>query len=303
MRGLIFGGVDGLGIAGLRNMANVADPSVTRRDGTYWMVLGAMDPAKHVIDLYSAESATATDGWRIVTEPDDPKTATRIAEPPEPGGWDATGYHCPSYATGFDGDGNPVERIYYASSAAWTSLYGPFQIGFLQWDGLTWRRHPTPVFSATRPWELGTVLEPNVRYAGGRWLMHYTAGLGDGRRSATALVASADGSTDWRPIGEPEADRFDTFVLPDAAGVVISRHPLDGNVTEEDGLWLLRDGISQQILRTANGTTWHDMGAWKPTALVEGDELVVFCTVVRRGEAGPVPLFGIGCVTVPLRAS
>jgi hypothetical protein len=298
MRKLIFGGVDGLGISQLRNMANVADPSVTRRDGGYWMVLGAMDPARHVIDLYSAESATPTDDWRIVTEPDDPKTALRIAEPPKPGDWDATGYHCPSYANGFDGDGNPVERIYYASSAEWTSLYGPYQIGFLQWDGRTWQRHPAPVFSATQPWELGTVLEPNVHYADGRWLMHYTAGLGEGRRTSTAVVASADGIGDWWPLDTPNADRFDTFVLADRAAVVVSRHPLDGNFTEDDGLWLLRGETSRQILRTTDGTAWHNLGAWKPTALLDGEELVVFCTVMQGGNTGPVPLFGIGCVVV-----
>jgi hypothetical protein len=43
-RALAFGGADGLGIAHLRNMANVADPSVARRDGGYWMVLGAWKP-------------------------------------------------------------------------------------------------------------------------------------------------------------------------------------------------------------------------------------------------------------------
>ncbi|HEY2698045.1 MAG TPA: hypothetical protein VGJ45_21475 [Pseudonocardiaceae bacterium] len=32
------------GIAHLRNMANVADPSVARRDGGYWMVLGTWKP-------------------------------------------------------------------------------------------------------------------------------------------------------------------------------------------------------------------------------------------------------------------
>lgn len=53
---------------------------------------------------------------------------------------------------------------------------------------------PEPVFSASRPWELGTVLEPHVRDADGRWLPHHTAGISagisaDAPRSATALVA------------------------------------------------------------------------------------------------------------------
>ena len=299
MRKLVFGGTDALGIAHLRNMANVADPSVTRRDGAYWMVLGALDPAVHVIDLYSAESTHPTDDWRIVTEPDDPGLARQIADRPEPGGWDATGYHCPTYAAGFDANGEPVERIYYASCATWSSLYGPFRIGVLQWDGQTWRRHPEPVFTATRAWELGTVLEPHVRYADGRWLMHYTGGIGAGvSSSSTALVESANGVTDWRPIGAPEMDRFDTFALRDLE--VVARHPLDGAFTEDDGLWLRHRQSSQQILRTTDGIAWHALGAWKPTALVEGGDLVVFCTVMGQPGAGPAPLFGIGCVRIPL---
>ena len=298
MRKLIFGGADGLGIAHLRNMANVADPSVLQQDGAYWMVLGALDPAAHVIDLYGARATHPTDDWRIVTEADDPTLARRIVARPEPGGWDATGYHCPTHAAGLDADGQPVNRIYYASSATW-SLYGPYRIGFLQWDGQTWRRHPEPVFTATRPWELGTVLEPHVRYADGRWLMHYTAGIGEGSpRSSSALVASANGVTGWRPIGTPEADRFDTFALPGLE--IVARHPLDGAFTEDDGLWLTHRQSSQQILRTVDGAGWHALGAWKPTALVAGDDLVVFCTVLGQPSTGPVPLFGIGCVRVPL---
>lgn len=295
---LVFGGADGLGIAHLRNMANVADPSVARRDGGYWMVLGALDPATHVIDLFSAESARATDGWRIVTEPDDPTLARRIAGRPAPDGWDATGYHCPSYVAGVGRDGEPVERIYYASSATW-SFYGPYQIGFLEWDGQSWRRHPEPVFGAARPWEPGTVLEPHVRYADGHWLMHYTAGIGaDVPRAATALVASADGIGDWHPIGAPEPDRFDTFAVGDLD--IVARHPLNGVFTDDDGLWLVTQENSRQILRTVDGTDWHALGAWKPTALVAGGELVVFCTAMGLPSAGPVPLFGIGCVAVPL---
>jgi hypothetical protein len=298
MQELIFGGAAGLGIAHLRNMANVADPSVTRLDDGYWMVLGALDPTTHVIDLFSAESGRATDGWRIVTEPGDPGLALRIADRPEAGGWDATGYHCPCHVAGADLDGEPVERIYYASSATW-SFYGPYQIGFLEWDGQTWRRYPEPVFSASRAWELGTVLEPQVRYANGRWLMHYTAGIGaDAPRATTALVASMDGIGDWQPIGAPEPDRFDTVTL--GAREIVARHPLDGAFTRNDGLWLFGQHKPWQILRTTDGTDWHALGAWKPTALVADNELVVFYTAMGRSSAGPVPLFGIGCAAVSL---
>jgi hypothetical protein len=50
---------------------------------------------------------------------------------------------------------------------------------------------------------------------------------------------------------------------------------------------------------SVDGTDWHALGAWKPTVLVAGGELVVFRTAMGPPSAGPVPLFGIGRVAVP----
>jgi hypothetical protein len=139
MKQLVFGGVSASGLAGLRNLDTVAAPSVTWRDGRWWMVLGGTSGEDRVIRLFSAESTAAEStaagsGWRTVTEPDDPGLAVGLADASPSDARNATGFHCPSYVRGLDETGAVVERIYYASAAGWESLYGPYRIGLLQWE-------------------------------------------------------------------------------------------------------------------------------------------------------------------------
>jgi hypothetical protein len=307
VRQLVFGGTGGSGLAGLRNLDTVADPSVTWRDGRWWMVLGGTCGEDRVIKLFTAESATAKQGWRITTAEDDPGLAVQLADSPPPGSWDATGYHCPAYVRGFDASGAIVERIYYASSSAWESLYGPYQIGFLQRDGHAWVRHADPVFTATEPWERGTVLEPNVLYHDGTWLLRYTAGLADGEVAVVGLAQSPDGVGDWQRIGEPDPGYFDAHVIRSnihgdpGFDLITARHPLDSQFTPEDGLWHARGenpvgpwDAAVQIVSTIDGADWHAAGVWKPTAVRENGQLVVFSTVAQKGENPYVPALGIG---------
>jgi predicted GH43/DUF377 family glycosyl hydrolase len=259
---------------------------------------------KHLRSVEVMPSRAAADsGWRIVTEPDDPGLAVRLADAPPVDAWDATGFHCPSYVRGVDKTGAVVERIYYASSAGWESLYGPYRIGLLQWDGQAWQRHEQPVFSADEPWERDTVLEPNVLYHEGRWLLRYTAGLAAGAEPATGVAESLDGIGGWRRIGTRAQDCFDTFVAQGDDGFdrITARHPLDSAFTSAHGLWWARgdapDGVwepDHQLLRTADGTPWHDAGAWKPTAVTDKGDLVVFFTVAQRGGNPYVPALGVG---------
>src|SRR5262245_6859461 len=125
-----------------------ADVSVARRDGRWWMAVPAM--RDQVIEIFEAVlpagAPLTSDEWQVGDEP--------LVPAPPADARDGTCYHCPSYANG---------RIYYASCPTW-SLYGPYQIGCLQWDGTAWHRHPRPVFTATEPWEHGTVLEPNPQH-------------------------------------------------------------------------------------------------------------------------------------------
>ena len=67
-----------------------------------------------------------------------------------------------------------MERIYYAGAAE--NLWGPYTIGFLEWDGEQWIDQPEPAFAANEDWEHGSVYEPNLIYHDGKWKMWYVAG-------------------------------------------------------------------------------------------------------------------------------
>src|SRR5689334_19880987 len=91
------------------------------------------------------------------------------ARPPWPPGarggpWDGDGgRHSPAYVKGWDpGEGKWVDRIYYAGAA--DNLWGPYTIGFLQWDRGEWLDQPEPAFAANEEWEHGSMYEPNLVY-------------------------------------------------------------------------------------------------------------------------------------------
>jgi hypothetical protein len=107
-----------------------ADVTLMRRDDRWWMIMGELaDPAVPRIDLRTAHlpRGAAVDSLEWTVD-------GRCAAPTPSNSWDATGYHCVSYVRGRSG-GQWVERLYYASSAAWTDITGPYSIGFLEWDG------------------------------------------------------------------------------------------------------------------------------------------------------------------------
>jgi predicted GH43/DUF377 family glycosyl hydrolase len=67
-----------------------------------------------------------------------------------------------------------VERIYYAGAAE--NLWGPYRIGFLEWEGEKWVDQMQPGFAPGEEWEHGSVYEPNLIYHDGKWKMWYIAG-------------------------------------------------------------------------------------------------------------------------------
>jgi hypothetical protein len=76
------------------------------------------------------------------------------------------------------------------TAAISTSEPTPYSIGFLEWDGSEWVCNLEPVFTATQPWERGTVAEPNLLYHDGRWLLWYCTGLSASRTHVIGYAES-----------------------------------------------------------------------------------------------------------------
>ena len=122
-------------------------------------------------EIYSASLPRGTPlsatGWELTRDAGGQlvPVAGRNASRP----WDGSGgRHCPSFVKGW----NPhrrkwAERIYYAAAAE--NLWGPYTIGFLEWDGKDWVDQSEPAFTANEDWERGSVYEPNLIYHDGKW--------------------------------------------------------------------------------------------------------------------------------------
>jgi hypothetical protein len=154
------------------------DASVVRRGNRWWMYLAGQAGGYGATQLFSASldagEPLSVDGWKLSrNEAGDlaPLAAQSMSRV-----WDGSGgRHCPSHVRGWDPRKQAwVERIYYAGAAE--SLWGPYTIGFLEWNGEAWIDQPTPAFAANKTWEHGSVYEPNLIYHDGNWKMWYVAG-------------------------------------------------------------------------------------------------------------------------------
>ena len=115
--------------------------------------------------------------------------------------------------------GNWVERIYYAGAAE--NLWGPYAIGYLEWDGSKWADRSAPVFIANEGWERGSVHEPNLVYADGMWKIWYVAGSNKDDHLVQCFAESADGRTVWsnhQIFISPEEKVFDFCVWKNKTG-------------------------------------------------------------------------------------
>ena len=170
-----------------------------------------------------------------------------------------------------------VERIYYAGSAE--NLWGPYTIGFLEWNGDTWEDQPEPAFAANEEWEHGSVYEPNLIYHDGKWKMWYVAGSNQENYLVHGYAESEDGCTGWSKhsiFAPPEMKMFDFCVRQrgDEFDAIFSRVWVGaGTPPPETGLWWCRAGEpsgtlsnwSQPIqIMTAEDRGWHS-GPWKPS--------------------------------------
>lgn len=303
--------------------AELLDASVVKRGEQWWMYLAGQAGGFGATDIYSAslppESQLSARGWkpsRDVAGTLAPVAARRLSSV-----WDGKGgRHCPSYAKGWDpGEGQWVERIYYAGAAE--NLWGPYTIGFLEWDGEAWKDQPEPSFSANEEWEHGSVYEPNLIYHDGKWKMWYVAGANHENYLVQGYAESQNGRDGWSRhivFAQPEMKMFDFCVRPrgNAFEAIFARVWMGGGAPPlETGLWWCRadqpssalsDWSKPVQIMTAEDRGWHT-GPWKPSfqfvGETDGRVLVFFDGAYRTSDPGPFPFaFTLGCLVTSLPA-
>ena len=233
--------------------------------------------------------------------------------------WDGKGgRHCPSWVKGWDPERAVwIERIYYAGAAE--NLWGPYTIGYLEWNGQQWIDQPVPAFVANEDWEHGSVYEPNLLYHDGKWKMWYVAGSNHEDYLVQGYAESEDGRTGWSKhvvFALPEMKMFDFCVRQREGGfdAVFARVWMGrGEMPPETGLWwchsnapsgLLSDWGQPVQIMTAEDRGWH-AGPWKPSLQFESNAskrgFVFFDGSYRTSDPGPFPfVFTLGCAEVDL---
>jgi hypothetical protein len=308
------------GFAPLNDVIVATDSSVVLRDGRWWMYLAGKVANREGIQLFSAslpqDVPLASIGWKLTSDRDDPVKAAMLAGQNQSGPWDLKGgRHCPCYVKGWDPDRNAwVERIYYAGGA--DNVWGPYTIGYLEWDAAAWVDQPAPVFVANEDWEHGSVYEPNLIYADGKWKMWYVAGSNQEDYLVQGFAESADGRN-WsrhKMFFVPEEKVFDFCVISTNNGyeAVFSRVWLaKTEPPSATGLWWCRaDAASSNIsdwstpvqIMTAEDRGWHG-GPWKPSVQYgEGSSnrmFVFFDGMYTKAGGGPFPYaFTLGCLEI-----
>ncbi len=301
--------------------SELLDASVVQRGEQWCMYLAGQAHGFGATDLYAAYlppgAPLSATGWR-------PKRGSAGELSPLAGrsrsrAWDGDGgRHCPSYVKGWDVHKRAwVERIYYAGAAE--RLWGPYNIGFLEWDGERWQDQPEPAFSPNEDWEHGSVYEPNLVYHEGKWRMWYVAGSNQENYLVQGYAESEDGRTGWSKhtvFAPAEMRMFDFCVRPRAGGfdAIFARVWLGGDrPPAQTGLWWSRAATpsgrltewSQPVqIMTAEDLGWH-AGPWKPTFQfldqAGGRALVFFNGSYRTSDPGPFPFaFTLGCADMKL---
>jgi hypothetical protein len=303
------------------NGAELLDSTVIQRDNQWWMFLAGQANGYGATDLFSASlpsgAPLSAQGW----------TPTRNAagELVSLAGrnasqcWDGNGgRHCPSWVKGWDPEKQRwAERIYYAGAAE--NLWGPYTIGYLEWDGERWLDQPAPVFTATEDWERGSVYEPNLICHEGKWKMWYVAGSNQQDYLIHGYSESEDGRN-WGShtiFAPPELKMFDFCVRPRGNGfdAVYSRVWVsqDTPPPSETGLWWcnaekpsgkLSDWSEPMQIMTAEDRGWHS-GPWKPSLTFpepnNDHAFIFFDGLYRTTDPGPFPFaFTLGCLEIML---
>lgn len=301
--------------------SDLVDASVTKRSEGWWMVLAGQPGGHGATDLYSAHlphcAELSSAGWTPFRDAAGQLAPLSVRKRSAP--WDGKGgRHCPSYVRGWNPDKKAwVERIYYAGAAE--NLWGPYTIGFLEWDGEQWQDQPEPAFASSEDWEHGSVYEPNLVYNDGKWKMWYVAGSNYEDYLVHGYSESADGRTGWTQhvvFAAPEMKMFDFCVRQREGGfeAVFARVWMGtGEVPPETGLWwccakkptgLWSDWSDPIQIMTGEDRGWH-AGPWKPSLQFAGETgrrgFVFFDGCYRTSDSGPFPFaFTLGCAEIEL---
>ena len=282
------------GFAPLTNALEITDSTVAKRGDRWWIYVAGEAAGHEGVQLFSASlpagAPLASQGWTLTPDRNDSTRIALLAGHERSHVWDLKGgRHCPAYVRGWDPERKVwVERIYYAGGAA--NLWGPYAIGYLEWDGEQWVDQPEPVFVAEENWEHGSVYEPNLIYADGKWKMWYVAGSNVEDYLVQGFAESADGRN-WsgRKIFIPAEEKvFDFCVIQTRGGyeAVFSKVWLGKTAAPATtGLWWcesagpssdFKDWSAPRQIMDATYRGWH-AGPWKPS--------------VRYGEADPTRMF------------
>jgi hypothetical protein len=299
------------------------DATVVERNGQWWMYLAGQVGGHGATDIFSASLVPGAPltalGWKA--HQDAAGELIPVAERRLSSAWDGRGgRHCPSYIKGWDpSKGEWVERIYYAGAAE--NLWGPYTIGFLEWDGNAWKDQAQPAFQASEEWEHGSVYEPNLIYHDGKWKMWYVAGSNYENYLVHGYAESENGIDGWSRhvvFAHPEMKMFDFCVRQreDTFVAIFARVWMGGgSPPSETGLWwcqakepssVLSDWSEPTQIMTAEDRGWHT-GPWKPSfQFVEqsGNRVFVFFDgAYRTSDPGPFPFaFTLGCLETSLEA-
>ena len=305
--------------------AELLDASVTQRQQQWWLYLAGQAHGHGATDIYAAclppGAPLSAAGWELQRGTNGQPIP--IAGRNRSRAWDGSGgRHCPSYAKGWDNRrGQWVERIYYAGAAE--NLWGPYAIGFLEWDGDRWADQSEPAFCPNEDWEHGSVYEPNLIYHEGKWRMWYVAGSNHENYLVQGYAESEDGRSGWSKhivFAPPEMRMFDFCVRPRQASfdAIFARVWVGGGAPPpQTGLWWCRAATPSDKLcewsepvqiMTAEDRGWHS-GPWKPSFDFPEDSgeraLVFFNGSYRTSDPGPFPFaFTLGCADIqPVRES
>ena len=304
--------------------AELIDASVALRGDQWLLYLAGQAHGYGAPNLYSASlspgAPLSATGWDIVR--DAGGELVPIAGNAFSAAWDGKGgRHCPAYVKGWDpGKSQWVERVYYAGAA--TNLWGPYAIGYLEWDGKQWADQPQPTFAANEDWEHGSVYEPNLIYHDGKWKMWYVAGSNHEDYLVQGYAESEDGRTSWSKhvaVAPPEFKMFDFCVRPrgESFDAIFARVWVgEGTPPPETGLWwcsadapsaMFSEWSPPVQIMTAEDRGWHT-GPWKPSFQfkdkIAGRALVFFDGAYRTSDPGPFPFaFTLGCFEIDLPRS